>query len=90
MTIEMTFSGARVDGTLEGKPFSVVRKGGATSLEGIRTDGNSFGGMVGSELLRFCDKVLDGANIVIDETDDLNVWATLPEDVADEVYEALC
>lgn len=89
MKIEMTFEGARVEGTLEGRPFSVVRRGIATQLEGITAGDSTFGSMVSSEILSFCDKVLDGANIVIDETDALKVWEVLPDDVAEQVYEAM-
>jgi hypothetical protein len=88
MKIEMTFDGSRVEGTLEGKPFTIIRKGAMTKLEGIKDDG-SFGGIVGSELLRFCGKILDGANVVIDETDDLRVWKKLSNDVAQQVEDAM-
>ena len=88
MKLELTFSGARVDGTLDGKSFSVVRKGIGTTLEGVTDDG-TFGGLLASPILNFCDKILDGANVVIDETDDLKVWEKLPDDVLDSAYNAM-
>jgi len=88
MKIEMTFDGVRVDGTLDGKTFAVVRRGAETSLEGITGD-DTFGGMVGSAILDFAGHVLDGAVIIMEATDDLKVWDKLDDDLANEVYDAM-
>lgn len=87
MRIDFEIDGARAVGKIDGRRFIVTRNGRETSID--VNDEESFGGMVSSKLLSFCAPVMDGINIIVDETDRLSVWEKIPEEIADEVYKAL-
>lgn len=87
MRIDFEIDGARAVGTIDGRRFIVTRNGRETSID--VNDEESFGGMVSGKLLSFCASVMDGINIIVDETDRLSVWEKIPEEITDEVYEAL-
>lgn len=87
--IQMVMDGTRVDGKIDGHKFSVVRQGCVTTLEGIKSDDNVLGSLIGSKLLSACGDIMDGLNIIVDETDSVDVWGRIPESIADDVYEAI-
>jgi len=90
MKLEMNFESCRVEGVLDGKPFVVSQKGCETAISGpFGSDDKTFADMLSSRLLDFSADVLRAMNIVIDETDRLDIWAELPEGVAEEVYDEL-
>lgn len=87
--ITLIMDGTRVDGEIDGQKFAITRKGCETRLEGIQCDDAVLGSIIASKLLTSLGDVMDGLNILTDETDDCKVWERMPDDVADEVYEAI-
>ena len=87
--IKLVMDGTRVDGEIDGHKFAIVRRGPVTGLEGIKSDDSVLGSLIGTKLLDACGDIMDGLNIIVDEMDHVDVWATLPESIADDVYEAI-
>lgn len=91
MKIAITVEGARAEIDLDGHALVISQRGPVKTLTGVKNSEreSTFGGLVSSVLLDAVGKIMDGANVVIDETDNLNVWHSLPDEVADQVYEAM-
>lgn len=87
ITLEM--DGTRVDGTIDGRTFAIVRSGCETRLEGIKSDDSLLGSIIASKLLDTCGDIMDRLNILTDETDQAAVWERMPDDVAGDVYDAI-
>lgn len=86
MNITLSVERNRVSGTIDGRDFALIRRGCETRLEGIRNEDGTFGGMVGSEVLRFGTKLLDGFEAL---TVGVGTWDQMEDEVAEEVYEAM-
>jgi hypothetical protein len=88
--LEMTFEHGRVNGILDGKPFTVLQEGYKTSINGpFDSDDVTFADMLSSSILDFTTKVLYAIDAAMDETDELDIWEETPEDISEDIYHFL-